>query len=125
MEEGEVIVHLFEELKDCHIALDLHVYNVVLGYCAHVRDKRMALKFFEELKMCGLAADVETYNALMAVFAESGDPLIHKVLEEMNESSIPPNPLTFSVLIKHKKGLECLRHAAEQGHLLPQLPIGK
>eukprot|EP00667_Euglena_gracilis_P002480 EG_transcript_2480 len=120
--EGEAIVQLFEELKESHIALDLHVYNVVLGYCAHVRDKRLALKFFEELKMRGLAADVDTYNALMAVFAESGDPLIHKVLEEMAESAIPPNPQTYSVLIKHKKGLECLRHAAEQGRLLPQLP---
>ncbi len=68
-----------------------------------------------------------------------------QILEEMNEHGIQPNPLTFSILtrpqwppmaangvpktpgrwcltrIKHKKGLECLRSAAQQHLLLPQL----
>jgi hypothetical protein len=57
----------------------------------------------------------------MAVFAESGDPLIYKVFEEMNENQIKANHLTFSILIKQKKGMECLRSAAEQKLLLPEL----
>lgn len=74
------------------------------------RDKRLALKFFEELKMRGLAADVETYNALMAVFAESGDPLIHKVgraaFLRWRESLFVEGPRVLpSIYLVHPKGM--------------------
>ena len=117
----ETILLLFDEMKRNGLEPDLNVYNIMLEYCAHVRDKRKSLKFFEELKFRGLVANINTYNALMAVFAESGDPLIYKVFEEMNENQIKANHLTFSILIKQKKGMECLRSAAEQKLLLPEL----
>uniref|UniRef100_A0A7S1JBE8 PROP1-like PPR domain-containing protein n=1 Tax=Eutreptiella gymnastica TaxID=73025 RepID=A0A7S1JBE8_9EUGL len=126
-ESDEAIFKVFEELKHMGLEPDLVVYNIMLEYCAKVRDnffeerKRMALKYFEELKNRGLVANIDTYNALMAVFAEEGDALIYKVFEEMNESMIKANHLTFSILIKHKKGMECLRQAAEQKLLLPEL----
>eukprot|EP00906_Rhabdomonas_costata_P031790 RCo044860 len=115
----ELILVVFDDLKGRGIAPDLRVFNIMLDYCGRIQDKRKSLRFFEELKVRGLTADVETYNALMAVFAESGDPLILKVFEEMNENQIEPNPSTFSILIKHKRSLECLKHAAEQRLLLP------
>jgi pentatricopeptide repeat protein len=117
----DTILSVFDDLKRSGLDPDIEVYNVMLEYCGSVQDKRKSLRFFEELKVRGLAASLATYNALMAVFAESGDALIYKVFEEMNENRIKPDHTTYSVLIKHKKSLDCLRKAAEQDLLLPSL----
>eukprot|EP01006_Ploeotia_vitrea_P019100 TRINITY_DN51183_c0_g2_i1.p1 TRINITY_DN51183_c0_g2~~TRINITY_DN51183_c0_g2_i1.p1 ORF type:complete len:798 (-),score=74.75 TRINITY_DN51183_c0_g2_i1:96-2489(-) len=115
------ILTVFDDMKQQGVEPDLQAYNIMLQYCAAMRDKRKSLKFFEELKIRGLDADVDTYNALMSVFAESGDELIFKVFEEMNDNKIKPNHVTFSTLIKYKKGMEKLRTAAERKLLWPQL----
>eukprot|EP01065_Artemidia_motanka_P035359 TRINITY_DN43283_c0_g1_i1.p1 TRINITY_DN43283_c0_g1~~TRINITY_DN43283_c0_g1_i1.p1 ORF type:complete len:901 (+),score=308.83 TRINITY_DN43283_c0_g1_i1:61-2703(+) len=119
--QDAAILSLFDDMKKSGNDPDSNVYNIMLQYCAAIRDKRKSLKFFEELKVRELVADIETYNALMAVFAESGDDLIFKVFEEMIENSIAPDKKTFSTLIKHKRGLECLKKASEKGLLFEGL----
>eukprot|EP01062_Namystynia_karyoxenos_P040019 TRINITY_DN2917_c0_g1_i1.p1 TRINITY_DN2917_c0_g1~~TRINITY_DN2917_c0_g1_i1.p1 ORF type:complete len:882 (+),score=319.89 TRINITY_DN2917_c0_g1_i1:77-2722(+) len=115
------ILTLFDDMKKSGNDPDSNIYNIMLLYCAGIRDRRKSLKFFEELKVRELTADIDTYNALMAVFADTGDELIFKVFEEMIENQIPPDKKTFSTLIKHKKGLECLRKASEKGLLFEGL----
>eukprot|EP01063_Lacrimia_lanifica_P022481 TRINITY_DN3005_c0_g1_i4.p1 TRINITY_DN3005_c0_g1~~TRINITY_DN3005_c0_g1_i4.p1 ORF type:complete len:262 (+),score=45.99 TRINITY_DN3005_c0_g1_i4:48-833(+) len=115
-------LHLFEDMKKTGIDPDCRVFNIMLQYCAKLRDdvvraKKKSLKFFFELKLRELTPDIDTYNALMEVFAVTGDPLIFKVFEEMIENSIVPNKTTFSTLIKEKKGLDMLRKAGEKGLL--------
>eukprot|EP01063_Lacrimia_lanifica_P022478 TRINITY_DN3005_c0_g1_i1.p1 TRINITY_DN3005_c0_g1~~TRINITY_DN3005_c0_g1_i1.p1 ORF type:complete len:688 (+),score=312.36 TRINITY_DN3005_c0_g1_i1:41-2104(+) len=117
-------LHLFEDMKKTGIDPDCRVFNIMLQYCAKLRDdvvraKKKSLKFFFELKLRELTPDIDTYNALMEVFAVTGDPLIFKVFEEMIENSIVPNKTTFSTLIKEKKGLDMLRKAGEKGLLDP------
>eukprot|EP00760_Papus_ankaliazontas_P003321 PhM_4_TR1154/c0_g2_i1/m.3435 len=112
--QDEAIIYLFEDIRTSGVEPDLHVYNIMINYCALVHDKRKAGKYFEELKNRGLHPDIETYNAMMAVLAESGEETILFVFKEMMEKGINPTPKTFSILGKHKKGLETLRKAGNR-----------
>lgn len=118
------IVQLFDEMKVGPVEPDLDCYNVMLEYCAGIGSHQKSFKYFEELKTRGMSADIHTYNALIAVFAPSGSDFVFKVFEEMQEMKIPPNHVTFSILMKHKLGRQCLATATEQKliYIEPQSP---
>jgi pentatricopeptide repeat protein len=108
------ILAVFDDLKSSTVEPDLEAYNILLEYCAIIGNHQKAFKYFEELKTRGLTADIETYNALLKVFAPTGSEYVYKVFEEMAECKIAPNHVTFSILMKHKAGRQCLTTASEQ-----------
>ena len=108
------ITAVFDDLKASNVEPDLEAYNIMLEYCATIGNHQKAFKFFEELKTRGLTADIDTYNALLKVFAPTGSEYVYKVFDEMSECKIAPNHVTFSILMKHKAGRQCLTTASEQ-----------
>eukprot|EP00996_Jenningsia_fusiforme_P000921 NODE_183_length_2841_cov_29.483166_g166_i0.p1 GENE.NODE_183_length_2841_cov_29.483166_g166_i0~~NODE_183_length_2841_cov_29.483166_g166_i0.p1 ORF type:complete len:816 (+),score=198.74 NODE_183_length_2841_cov_29.483166_g166_i0:188-2635(+) len=119
--QDERIYSIFEDVKTQGLEIETSTYNRLLRYCSLRRDRAESLRIFEELQVSGHEADLDTYNCLLSVFAESGDDLIPKVFEEMKEKRIEPDQHTFSTLIKHKRGLDSLRDAAQHRLLFPTL----
>ena len=120
------IVQLFDEMKASNVEPDLEAYNIMLEYCAALGNHQKSFKYFEELKTRGLNPDINTYNALMKVFAPTGSEFIYKIFEEMTECKVPPDHVTFAILMKHRAGRQCLSAAADQkliyvDHTVPKL----
>ena len=85
-----------------------------------MKDKRKAGKYFDEISARGLQPDIDTYNAFMGVLAESGEETIFYIFKDMIDKGIPPTPKTFSILGKHKKGMECLKKAGARRLFYPR-----
>eukprot|EP00742_Colponemidia_sp_Colp-10_P020285 GILJ01023624.1.p1 GENE.GILJ01023624.1~~GILJ01023624.1.p1 ORF type:complete len:590 (-),score=109.27 GILJ01023624.1:11-1516(-) len=104
----------FEEMKSNGIEPDIDTFNVALDYAAMTSDHNRSLRLFEELKTRGLSPDIETFNSLIKCFAQSGSAMVHKIFEEMAESKIAPDHITFSILMQHKAGCVSLSTALDQ-----------
>jgi pentatricopeptide repeat protein len=119
--QDEAILFLFEDIRKAGVEPDIHVYNIMLSYCALAKDKKkLSLKFYDDLRTRGLLPDIDTYNALMGVLAETGDEAIFYIFKDMMENGIQPTPQTFSILGKHKKGMECLKKAGSRRLFYPR-----
>ena len=116
-------VTLFEELKTNGVEPDIETFNIVLDYAALTSDHNRSLRLFEELKTRGLSPDVETFNSLIKCFAQSGSAMVHKIFEEMAESRIAPDHVTFSILMQHSAGCRSLQTALE--HEIVRIDVGQ
>ena len=109
------IIALFDDMKTrAGLEPDIKAFNVVMDYAGMKQDHNRALRYFEELKTRGLSPDVETFNALIKCFAPSGSSMVHKIFEEMADSRVAPDHVTFSILMQHKAGCSSLATALEQ-----------
>jgi len=96
-------------------------YNILLNACGD--DFKQAFAFFEEIEYYGLTPDVGIYNSVMNSCFKAGQlKKLKEVRDKMQKESIPPNIVTYNILLKacgddYKEALSLLQEM-ESRHCL-------
>nr|CCC95956.1 unnamed protein product [Trypanosoma congolense IL3000] len=92
--------HFYMQMREMtHIIPDAATYDILLGFCAAVKDVPQALFFVEEMKRYNVVPNVNTYNCLMGALREKAPyEETLRVYNGMNERGVKPTVRTFNTV---------------------------
>lgn len=100
----EEAYRLFDEMKERGIKPDRTIFIKLIDVCALKAEKARAYSFFEEASETGITRDTDLYNAYMNVLAESCDPMVLEIFNDLRHDrlrlSIKPNQDSFNLMLK-------------------------
>jgi len=109
----EQCFELFEELKARSIAPSQVTYGILLDACINQNQLDKAAEVFNTMTASGCPMNVVLYTTLIKGFARAGEvQQAMRIYDQMrSERSVPPDLITFSILIKANCDAEKLEEA--------------
>ncbi|OJT10263.1 Pentatricopeptide repeat-containing protein, mitochondrial [Trametes pubescens] len=96
---SHAVLSLAKRMKDEGLAPDTTTYNLILSACAKEGLYVEARAVFEDMVALGVQPNRQTFHHMMRTLALVEQHPLQELLKTMEEWSIPPNEITYEIII--------------------------